>query len=165
MKKYAIGLIAGLLLGFLLATTSMALASNPIRLIVNGTEVPSDPAPQMIGGRVFVPVRFVAEALGAKVEWDDKTKTVNIIAPKLGYHQTADLRQLPQGYYGASQIGNALHRKYPDTKIGISPSTGELFFGEDVIMLPVLIHQGRLLLSITPLVERGLLTSADIETL
>ncbi len=69
MKKYIIGLVTGLLLGFLLATTSLA-ADNPIKLIVNGKEIQCDVPPQVINGRTMVPARFVAEPLGAKVEWD-----------------------------------------------------------------------------------------------
>lgn len=78
MHKFSTGLVVGLLIGFLLATSSLALADNPIRLIVNGAEVSSNPPPQMIGNRVFVPVRFVAEALGAEVEWDRNDETVII---------------------------------------------------------------------------------------
>jgi len=35
-------------------------------------------APVIIDGRTFVPVRFVADELGATVAWDDATKTVTI---------------------------------------------------------------------------------------
>ena len=35
-------------------------------------------APVIIDGRTFVPVRFVADELGANVAWDDATKTVTI---------------------------------------------------------------------------------------
>ncbi|WP_055746442.1 stalk domain-containing protein [Brevibacillus choshinensis] len=35
-------------------------------------------AAQIIEGRTFVPLRFVSEALGAKVEWDEKTKVITI---------------------------------------------------------------------------------------
>lgn len=37
-----------------------------------------DVAPAIINGTVMVPVRFVAEQLGYKVDWNDETKTVNI---------------------------------------------------------------------------------------
>ena len=39
-------------------------------------------APVIIGGRTFVPVRFVADELGAVTTWDDATKTVAIQAVK-----------------------------------------------------------------------------------
>jgi len=37
-----------------------------------------DVAPMKINGTVYVPVRFIAESLGAKVGWESKTKTVVI---------------------------------------------------------------------------------------
>ena len=37
-----------------------------------------DVAPVIIDSRTLVPARFVAEALGAEVSWDEETKTVNI---------------------------------------------------------------------------------------
>ena len=42
-----------------------------------------DVAPQVIDGRTLVPARFIAEALGAKVEWDESTQTVNIYSDKI----------------------------------------------------------------------------------
>ena len=58
-----------------------------IRLFVAGKEITPDVPPQIIDGRAMVPVRFVAEALGADVEWDSKTYTViiNKITEKYGY--------------------------------------------------------------------------------
>ena len=54
---------------------------------VNGIEKPIDPnnprvVPMIINGRTMLPVRFVAENLGADVLWDGATKTVTIIYPK-----------------------------------------------------------------------------------
>jgi uncharacterized protein YraI len=37
-----------------------------------------DAPPQIKKGRMMVPLRFVSETLGAKVEWDDKNRTVTI---------------------------------------------------------------------------------------
>lgn len=44
----------------------------------NGAKKTMDVAPFIKDGRTFVPIRFVAEELGCKVDWDDKTKTVLI---------------------------------------------------------------------------------------
>lgn len=72
-------LLLGILIGFILATTTFGFAAtNSIRLIINGQEVPCDPPPQMIQGRVFVPVRFVAEALSVNVGWDQENNAVII---------------------------------------------------------------------------------------
>lgn len=51
---------------------------GPVRLVVNGREIKPDVPPFIKEGRVFVPVRFVAEALGARVHWVDATRTVYI---------------------------------------------------------------------------------------
>jgi sugar lactone lactonase YvrE len=54
---------------------------------VNGVNTPIDPnnpkvVPMVISGRTMLPVRFVAENLGCKVDWDPQTKTVTITYPK-----------------------------------------------------------------------------------
>ena len=45
---------------------------------VNGQKITLDVAPQIINGRTLVPLRFISEALGAKVDWNNQTKTVHI---------------------------------------------------------------------------------------
>jgi len=45
---------------------------------VNGNVVPIDVPGELIEGRTLVPVRFVAEATGATVGWDDPSQTVII---------------------------------------------------------------------------------------
>ncbi|MGB9749849.1 MAG: copper amine oxidase N-terminal domain-containing protein, partial [Caldisericia bacterium] len=37
--------------------------------------------PMIIQGRTMLPIRFVAENLGCKVEWDANTKVITIIYP------------------------------------------------------------------------------------
>jgi hypothetical protein len=45
---------------------------------VNGAAVEVEAPPEIIGGRAFVPLRFVAAACGARVSWDAASKTVLI---------------------------------------------------------------------------------------
>ncbi|MFO7172426.1 MAG: N-acetylmuramoyl-L-alanine amidase family protein [Bacillota bacterium] len=45
---------------------------------VGDAEVTLDVPPRIVAGRTFVPVRFVAEGLGATVEWDADTYTVRL---------------------------------------------------------------------------------------
>lgn len=52
---------------------------NEIAAVANGFEVKLDQPPQIINGITMVPVRFLVEALGAGVEWDNATSTVNIL--------------------------------------------------------------------------------------
>lgn len=49
---------------------------SAVALYVNKERVAADVAPQLIEGRMMVPVSFVATSLGAEVTWDSKTKTV-----------------------------------------------------------------------------------------
>ena len=44
----------------------------------NDTLITLNAVPYIKDGRTFVPVRFISEALGASVVWNDKTKTVTI---------------------------------------------------------------------------------------
>jgi hypothetical protein len=44
----------------------------------SGNKITLDVPPQIINGRTFVPVRFIGEASGAEVNWDNATKTVLI---------------------------------------------------------------------------------------
>jgi hypothetical protein len=53
-------------------------ATGNIQLFVNGKQVYSDVPPQIINGRTMVPVRFVAESLGADVKWDGENNAVEI---------------------------------------------------------------------------------------
>ena len=66
-------------------------AAKEVTLTVNGKEIKMTigktlekygVAPVIIGDRTFVPVRFVADELGAVTTWDDATKTVTIKAVK-----------------------------------------------------------------------------------
>ncbi len=60
------------------ATPAQAAAATPIRIVVNGTVIPTDVDPQTVGGRVLVPARFIAEPLGADVQFDSQNQRVII---------------------------------------------------------------------------------------
>lgn len=51
---------------------------NDNNMKVNGETRILDIPPLLVNGRTLVPARFVAEAFGAKVDWDAKTSTVHI---------------------------------------------------------------------------------------
>jgi len=89
MKRTAKGYVAGLLTGFLLFSTVMALAnaSGTMREIFFGINVVVDGVPQdfeydmrpfITEGRTFLPVRGIADALGLPVHWEGSTQTVYI---------------------------------------------------------------------------------------
>ncbi|SFK79629.1 Predicted protein [Paenibacillus sp. 1_12] len=49
--------------------------------LLNGQPVELDAAPQVVDGLMYVPLRFVAESLGAELEWNDSLYRVNIVVP------------------------------------------------------------------------------------
>jgi len=76
--------ISGVIVSGLLTSTIAFADISQIKLTINGKQIQSDVAPQMINGRVFVPVRLVSENLGAKVDWDIKNNTVVINSGDVG---------------------------------------------------------------------------------
>ena len=58
--------------------TMIVLTVNDKTAIVNGKAIENDVAPLIVNSRTYTPARFVAESLGAKVVWDEKSKTVTI---------------------------------------------------------------------------------------
>ncbi|MGE5542525.1 MAG: ABC transporter substrate-binding protein, partial [Bacillota bacterium] len=80
-------LVMGVAFLVIAGVSSLAAASAPIRIQVNGQYLTNmDVEPVNLNGRVFVPARFVAEALGASVEWDQESQTVIITS---GSHLTS----------------------------------------------------------------------------
>lgn len=65
----------GLLLPFALSNNNVE-AATPISVKINSQELYFDQQPIMEKGRVLVPMRAIFEAMGAKIEWSDRTKTV-----------------------------------------------------------------------------------------
>ena len=55
---------------------SMQIGSN--RAIVNNKIVQMEAPPEITNGRTFVPIRFVSEALGAEIEWNQEDKSIKI---------------------------------------------------------------------------------------
>ena len=90
MNKKMFIIVACILVFSLLIGGSMALARDGsaridimyrnIQLIVNGQQVPvsADNEPFIYGGRTYVPLRVVSEALGYNVSWDADTSSVII---------------------------------------------------------------------------------------
>jgi hypothetical protein len=56
---------------------------------VDGASVPIDVAPQVYGGCVLLPLRFIAENLGATVQWDAASQTVTLTYKRGTWTQTS----------------------------------------------------------------------------
>jgi hypothetical protein len=65
-------------LGIITLLAGAVYAQDVIKIVVNGNALSSDVPPQIIDGRVLVPMRTVADALGATVDWDDSSRSVII---------------------------------------------------------------------------------------
>ena len=60
-------------------TKSIKLTIGSTAATVNGSSDTTDAAPKIVNSRTMLPIRFVAEALGAEVGWNSDTRTVTII--------------------------------------------------------------------------------------
>jgi N-acetylmuramoyl-L-alanine amidase len=54
---------------------------NSVNAYINGTETSLDVPAKIIGSRTMIPVRFVSEAIGCKVSWDENSRVVGIVTP------------------------------------------------------------------------------------
>ncbi len=89
----------------LAVSTAIVFAVQEIKLIVDGKEIQSDVAPQLINGRVFVPVRSVAEALDAEVEWNEYNQSVTIIRKTPELQLVAHLPEAEASLYATLHNG------------------------------------------------------------
>ena len=75
MKRF---LIAMLLVLAMTITSNVTEAADEITVKVNGAIIEFDAKPYIDNGRTMVPIRFISEALGAKVDWNGTYKLVTI---------------------------------------------------------------------------------------
>ncbi|WP_245528005.1 copper amine oxidase N-terminal domain-containing protein [Ammonifex degensii] len=69
--------VAVLVVALLILTAAWAaVAVQAPRVVVDGRLISCDPPPFISAGRVFVPVRILAQAMGYKVEWDADNRVV-----------------------------------------------------------------------------------------
>lgn len=84
MKDKVKGLIVGITIGSLISGTAAIAASSQIEVafrnltyMFDGIEkAPADGKGFIYEGSTYVPIRFVSEALGKKVEWDEANETI-----------------------------------------------------------------------------------------
>ncbi len=73
--------LLSLLTASAIALSAMAMpvsAADEISLVANGETIECDQAPVIVDGRTLVPIRAIAEAVGAEVQWDNTEKAVLI---------------------------------------------------------------------------------------
>ena len=75
-KKWLVAVVS---IALVATSVGVALAGNQaVRIVVNDRVINPDVLPRIVEDRVMVPVRAVAEALGAQVYWDAGTRTVRV---------------------------------------------------------------------------------------
>ena len=74
MRKIIKNLCLLLIVSIILST--VAFASDEIKVAIDDEYVKFDVPPQSINNRTMVPLRAIFEALGADVEWNNSTRTV-----------------------------------------------------------------------------------------
>ncbi|MCL2588496.1 MAG: stalk domain-containing protein [Oscillospiraceae bacterium] len=80
MKRFQRSLALLLAVFLLFGLAAPVSAAREVSVVLDGTPLTFDVAPQIVQGRTMVPVRGIFEALGAEVEWDSATRTVTATA-------------------------------------------------------------------------------------
>ncbi|NLY36867.1 MAG: copper amine oxidase N-terminal domain-containing protein [Tissierellia bacterium] len=75
MKKVSFIVIILILAIF---SATMAHASTPLSLYINGKAAKCNPEPQLVNNTTMVPLRFIAEELGADVTYDPISRRIDI---------------------------------------------------------------------------------------
>lgn len=81
MKKKRVITTATIII-LIFISINIAIAENSIKVVYEGTEIKSTVSPQVINGRIMVPLRAITEALGFDVEWNPQKNVVNISKKK-----------------------------------------------------------------------------------
>ncbi|MBE3595901.1 MAG: phosphate/phosphite/phosphonate ABC transporter substrate-binding protein [Hydrogenibacillus sp.] len=77
-RRFGVFLLSLFMIFAGLVSFSGTAGAAPLTLIVNGNDVTVDSAPYLKDGRTMVPIKFVSDALGYKIEWLGASKEVKI---------------------------------------------------------------------------------------
>jgi hypothetical protein len=86
--------VSGMIVGSALFSSVSFAAPAIVKMIVNGKVITSEVPPQIIDGSTLIPARALAEALGAKVIWDQVNNTV-IVESEI-YNQLMNEKEVVQ---------------------------------------------------------------------
>ena len=80
MKRFISGFLAGAMLFGAIGAVAVTYVAETaqFKIFVNGNEFTSDPAPVVIEGRTFLPLRAMGEALGVPVYWNEELRQVEV---------------------------------------------------------------------------------------
>lgn len=86
-KKNLKSLVVGVIIGGMLTTgvgyasshlTSLEVSLNPVTFLYNGNQIELEEQTFIVDGTTYVPVRWISETLGKKVEWDEEKRAISI---------------------------------------------------------------------------------------
>jgi N-acetylmuramoyl-L-alanine amidase len=77
-----------------LAVPAVVHAENAISLFLDGKPLPTEVPPVLVEGNTLVPVRVIAENLGAKVGWDGNERKVTVKDASVSIEMTIDRPQV-----------------------------------------------------------------------
>lgn len=91
----------------------------------NNTAVKLDVPPKIVNGRTLIPLRFVSEAFGCEVKWDESTQTVSIMSKQAATDKSII------GYWSDNAYSGTLVNPFNGMIVG-STYSGQWFkFSED----------------------------------
>lgn len=126
MRRKLSFLIA-LFLFALSATYASSAGGQFVKVFVNGKQVQSG---QIIDGSTMLPLRAIAEALGAYVEWDGKTYSAKIITPQTGAQEPTEGLTLAE----LNEIGKSVPMIYALDAAGQPFEQGSGFIYGDLLI-------------------------------
>ena len=110
-----------------------------IKVVADNREIELEEQPFIYNGRVYVPLRFVSNALGMDVDWNDETKTVIINSPDFKF-PLAECRPEEGEVFVYGEITGidyedytvTIHQHFDDNSI---PVTNPLRVNRDVVIV------------------------------
>ncbi|MFK4165923.1 stalk domain-containing protein [Paenibacillus lautus] len=111
--------------------TTVILKINSKTATINSKTVALDVPAKNLKGNTMVPVRFVSEALGQKIGWNSKTKTVTVTTTNNSGGNNTGIA--PVNYVTLRDIGNAGDGR--DLQVSFSKSSTEPFISHYRVMI------------------------------
>lgn len=101
-----------------------------VNLVVNGNAVETDVPPVIMDGRTMVPVRFVAENLGAAVGWWNNTVNITTSMPWPALNTEAPIITGPDYFYEIIKNSIGMAQKVPEMYPWIIGNIKEIIYTE-----------------------------------
>lgn len=79
--------------GIVVKPSNIKLVIDKKNAVVDGKDIALDVPPMIIGGRTMVPLRFIGEALSAKIEWDNTARKVTYVLGELSAYFWIDKKE------------------------------------------------------------------------